>query len=139
VLPAPFAAGADTAMPQNDLQIDYQLPPGSSVGYIQLLPAPWSHTREILAVLGNTDEGLQWAGTALIGPKLRGRLVGNFAIIRGDQVVSSYLSRAMPTPIMPTGEIIASRPTWIVPVLIAATALMGVVILGVAIAALLRQ
>jgi hypothetical protein len=158
VLPAPFAAGADTAMPQNDLQIDYQLPPGSSVGYIQLLPAPWSHTREILAVLGNTDEGLQWAGTALIGPKLRGRLVGNFAIIRGDQVVSSYLSRAiptaqavltpvpgatlaeaMPTPIMPTGEIIASRPTWIVPVLIAATALMGVVILGVTIAALLRQ
>lgn len=40
----------------------------------------------VLAVLGNTDEGISWASTALLSPTMLQSLSGNFAIVITDQV-----------------------------------------------------
>ncbi|HEX6288957.1 MAG TPA: cellulose biosynthesis cyclic di-GMP-binding regulatory protein BcsB, partial [Herpetosiphonaceae bacterium] len=72
-LPAPFAAGSDLAAEPN-APVVYRRSQGEHVGYLQLLAAPWSKERAVLAVLGSTDQGLGWAGAALTTPRLRSQL-----------------------------------------------------------------
>lgn len=133
-LPASFEPGSDLAIEENS-QVVYRLMPGASVGYIELLSAPWDSNRIVLAVLGSTDEGLQWAGNALTTPALRGRLEGDFAVINGEQVVStdtraivpasSALAAAAPEEVSETDMSVApevmpeivERPGWILPAL----------------------
>src|SRR5205823_3209394 len=86
-LPAPFTPGSAVAS-EPDATVAYQTPQDASLGYLELLAAPWSGERTVLAVLGSTDEGLRWAGAALTTPKLRGALTGNLAVISGDQINS---------------------------------------------------
>jgi hypothetical protein len=86
-LPAPFAPGNVLAT-EPDAAVTYRLDEEASVGYLQLLAAPWNKDRTILATLGSTDEGLAWAGAAMTTPKLRAMLKGNLAVIRGEQVDS---------------------------------------------------
>jgi hypothetical protein len=88
LLPAPFEAGSDLAA-EPSAPVQYRRARGESVGYIQLLAAPWSKTRTILAVLGSTDQGLRWAGAALTTPELRSRLSGNLAIVQERKISSS--------------------------------------------------
>lgn len=82
-LPAPFDAGSDEA---RDLTTNAIYRPGETVGYLQLLASPWNERRVVLAVLGNTDEGVGWASTALVSPSTLQDLSGNFAIVIADQV-----------------------------------------------------
>jgi len=63
--------------------------PDTSVGYVQLLPSPWNSDRAILAVLGNTQEGIPMAGGTLVQDDLVSRLTGNFAVLYGDQAVTT--------------------------------------------------
>lgn len=84
-LPGPFEAGSDVAIEKNSLVV-YRLPEDASVAYLQLLAAPWNAQHTILAVLGNTDEALLWAGAAVTTPALASRLAGNFVIVNGDQL-----------------------------------------------------
>ncbi|MFL5802005.1 MAG: hypothetical protein ACJ8CR_09735, partial [Roseiflexaceae bacterium] len=86
-LPAPFAPGSGLAS-EPDATVAYRTTHDASLGYLELLPAPWSAERSVLAVLGSTGQGLTWAGAALTTPKLRGALTGNLAVIRGDQIDS---------------------------------------------------
>jgi cellulose synthase operon protein B len=86
-LPAPFEPGADLAT-EPGAHVAYRMQPGASIGYLELLPAPWSAERTLLAVLGSTDEGLEWAGAALTTPRLRSHLSGNLAVIDGEQIES---------------------------------------------------
>jgi cellulose synthase operon protein B len=86
-LPAPFELGSALAS-ESDAAISYRTTQGISLGYLELLPAPWSVDRSILAVVGSTDQGLAWAGAALTTPQLRGALTGNLAVIQGDQIDS---------------------------------------------------
>nr|MBA3533671.1 cellulose biosynthesis cyclic di-GMP-binding regulatory protein BcsB [Ardenticatenales bacterium] len=85
-LPAAFEPGSDLAIERN-MRVIYEVPDGTSLGYLQLLASPWNRQRAILAILGSTPEGVQWAGRALTDATLRGRLSGNYAVINGEQIV----------------------------------------------------
>jgi hypothetical protein len=86
-LPAPFASGS-SLVSEPGATVAYRTAQNASLGYLELLPAPWSGERTVLAVLGSTDQGLAWAGAALTTPKLRDALTGNLAVIQGDQIDS---------------------------------------------------
>jgi hypothetical protein len=96
-LPAPFAPGSAVAT-EPGAAVTYRLDAGASVGYLQLLDAPWSNERSVLAVLGSTDDGLRWAQAALTTPRLRSMLRGNLAVIRGEQVESRDTRPAQAEP-----------------------------------------
>lgn len=88
VLPAPFSAGTDEAL-QPAMLVNYRLLPGVNVGYVQLFPSPWNSSRAILAVMGNSDQGVPMAGSSLTEQTLLAALQGNFAIIYGDQILTT--------------------------------------------------
>jgi hypothetical protein len=115
--------------------VNYSLLPDTSVGYLQLLPSPWNLDNTILAVLGNTTDGIPMAGATLIKDDLIARLSGNFAVLYGDQAVSTdtrlgvgkeNIISQLPVAVTVTpeqaestaqvsGEKIVSRPLWIIP------------------------
>lgn len=105
-LPAPFASGSTLAT-EPDAPVSYRLGEGASVGYLQLLDAPWSTERIVLAVLGSTNEGLAWAGAALTTPRLRSSLKGNLAVVRGEQIESRD-TRSAGEKIAPEAESVAT-------------------------------
>lgn len=86
-LPAPFAPGNSLAA-EPDAPVTYRLDAGAAVGYLQLAAGPWGDERAVLAVLGSSEQALAWAGAALTSPQLRGRLTGNLAVVRGEQIES---------------------------------------------------
>jgi len=87
-LPAPFDEGSNAAILAN-LPVEYRLPEGVELGYLELLDAPSDSTRTILAVLGNAAGGVRQAGSALISLALRSRIKGDFALINGETVSST--------------------------------------------------
>jgi hypothetical protein len=145
-LPAPFDAGQNTPVVKNQ-QVTYRFAPEASLGYLQLLPAPWNASHTILAVLGSTPDGVQMAGNALTDPGMRSRLTGNFALVNASnisvvdtrtgfglggittnpqvssQAVAPVSASAVPTP--------AARPSWILPAVIVLAVLI-VLVLGLA-------
>jgi hypothetical protein len=141
-LPAPFESGNDDPVLQN-LQVTYRFSPGTSLGYLELLAAPWDPARTILTVVGNTPDGVQMAANALTDPQLRNRLAGNFALINADNIsvvdtrtgiglggiaaepeVTSQ--PVIPEPVAPVSTL-AARPNWILP----AVGLIAFLIVGV--------
>jgi hypothetical protein len=135
LLPAPFKSGSDEAV-QPSMLVNYSLLPDTSVGYLQLLPSPWNPDHVILAVLGNTADGVPMASNTLTKDELVARLAGNFAVLYSDQVVTTDtrlgLSKEsiiaqlpVAVTVTPTPERISSpvatveiesRPSWILPV-----------------------
>ena len=135
LLPAPFKSGSDEAV-QPSMLVNYSLLPNTSVGYLQLLPSPWNPDHVILAVSGNTADGVPMAGATLTKDDLVARLAGNFAVLYTDQVVTTDTRLGMSkesiiaqlpvaVTVTPTPEPIArpastaqieSRPSWILPV-----------------------
>lgn len=83
-LPAPYTEGSDQAINRIS-QVTFRTE-GASVGNLQLLNAPWNRQRIVLAVLGSSDEGLNWATEALTVPDLRARLGGTFALVVDQQL-----------------------------------------------------
>lgn len=86
-LPAPFDNGSDVAQ-ETVFEVIYRIPPNISIGYLELLSAPWDSARNILAVLGSTDEGLSYSANALTVRAIQNKLSGNFAAVRNEQVIS---------------------------------------------------
>ncbi|MBC8331499.1 MAG: cellulose biosynthesis cyclic di-GMP-binding regulatory protein BcsB [Anaerolineae bacterium] len=87
-LPAPLDMSSNT-ITQNVLEVDYRIPVGSSVGYLEIITSPWNADHVLLAVLGSNVAGLQLAGDALSNPELRTGLAGNFSIVVNDQILSA--------------------------------------------------
>jgi hypothetical protein len=87
-LPAPFEEGSNVALLTN-LPVEYRLPEGVELGYLEFLNAPWDSARTILAVLGNATGGVQQAGDALTSPALRSTIEGDFALINGETISST--------------------------------------------------
>lgn len=147
-LPAPFDLSTNLALETTSL-VSYRLPPGTSVGYLELLTAPWNAKQLILTVLGSNDEGLLWAANALTNTALIARLAGNFAVINGEHVYATDTLLKGPTgSIVPTAiaggqtdapEIApppsAQREAWILPALGAGTGAMVLVIVIAAVMA----
>ena len=87
-LPAPLDMNSNT-ITKNVLEVDYRIPTGSSVGYLEIITSPWNADHVLLAVLGSNVTGLQLAGDALSNPELRTGLAGNFSIVVNDQILSA--------------------------------------------------
>lgn len=158
VLPAPFEAGSDLATERN-VRVVYRIPPGANVGYLELAVAPWRNDRVIFGVLGSTTQGLAWSSAAIITPRSRGQLSGNYAFINGEQIVvgdsraglttTGVAQTVVPgggsaTPVVldlnPVGTNVPDpRPTWILPVLGASLGLMVLVVLIVGISGLFSR
>ena len=99
-LPIPFIEGSDV-LADGNFQVTYRIPPASPIGYMEIMPSPWNSDNVILAVLGNTPQGLGWATSALIDSDLRSQLAGNFAVINDQQIITTD-TRLSPTISEPT-------------------------------------
>lgn len=156
LLPQPFSLASDSIEQTID-QVTFRLPPGISLGYIQLIPSPWNEARAILAVTGTTDDG--WQDAMNIVLRQPWQLKGNLVLIRNGQVkaidtraftragAAMALATAVPqmSPVpaattLPAGAIqnvsapqpsASARPAWLVPV-IGMTGLTILVILVIA-------
>jgi hypothetical protein len=154
-LPAPFSVGSDVAS-ANNLQVIYRIPANSPMGYIEEMPSPWNPSKVVLATLGNTTQGVQWATSALIDPKLNGLLAGNFAVVNDHQIITTDTHLASvalgsnaatqapnaiaTTPPSANSELIAiARPNWILPVLALSVFLIILVLAIVAISSWSRN
>jgi len=152
-LPAPFEPGSDLAT-ERSIQVTYRISPGTSLGYLEILPAPWATSRTILAVLGSTDAGLEWAAQALTISQLSNRLSGDFAVINGEQIISadsrlglgthnisataapSPESTPVPAAFTPTLE---GKPDWLIPAFIVSSLLTITVVVIAVVLALKKQ
>jgi uncharacterized repeat protein (TIGR01451 family) len=82
-LPQPFQPGSDEIEQWID-DVVFRLPPGLSLGFVQLISSPWNEARAFLAVTGTTDEGMEWATHVLTDRYWV--LKGNLTLVRGDEV-----------------------------------------------------
>jgi cellulose synthase operon protein B len=79
-MPARFEISSNVAILDGQGVI-YRFSETKSLGYLELLTAPWDENSAILAVLGTNDVGLTYAGDALLTPRTREALRGNFATL----------------------------------------------------------
>ncbi len=97
-LPLSFIPGSDEIR-QTIGNVIYQLPPGLSVGLIQLLSSPWDANQAMLAITGTTAEGIQWASDALINANLADQMNGNLVIgLRPGEINSIDTRKATAVP-----------------------------------------
>lgn len=149
-LPVPFPPGEDIAA-ESGLQITYRIPPGTSLGYLELFAPPWDSQRTILGIFGSTPEGLSWAANALLDSALRGKLNGNFAVVREERLFTADTRMGLgsgnlaatavpdvtslpaqfitPSPV----EQVAQKPDWIIPAIAFSSVLALVVLASVVI------
>ena len=148
-LPAPFPTDSDIAEERN-MQVSFRVQPDAPVGYLESLTSPWNSDRLILAVLGNSAQGLKWSTDALLLPDLRSHLDGDFAVINGTQIVTSdsrlfpnvvdSSSSASGTPIVDPTQLAnmppvtvpkATLPGWVLPMMILSVILALLVVVSV--------
>lgn len=149
-LPAPFNVETNTAEEQG-MQIVYRIPAGVNVGYLELAASPFNSERLIMMISGNSDEGVDMAGSSLLSD-LRAQLTGVFAITNGVQVdvskgVSQFsnIGSSIPgseqvvlTP-LPSGDLTEASnneidgPVWLLPLIIASGLILVVTLSMVAI------
>lgn len=153
-LPAPFEAGSEVAREAN-MQVTYRIPSDSPVGYVQMLPSPWNNQNLVMVAVGNTPESVQWAASSLVNASARSQLAGNFAAINNQQIVTSDTRVAMPrmeamatnapnvmAVVQPEMNLSApnpARPAWILPAIVVAAALGGLVLILAILGAFSRQ
>jgi hypothetical protein len=82
-LPQPFRPDSDGIEQRID-DVIFRLPPGISLGLVQLLPSPWNEDRAFLAVAGTTDAGVEQA-VDLVANRYWS-LEGNLVLIRDGEV-----------------------------------------------------
>ncbi len=145
-LPVPFAIGSDIASEGNNFQVTYRIPPDSPMGYLEIIQSPWNPANVLLAVLGNTTQGVNWATSALMDNSVRWRLASNFAEVNGPQVfvadkISPYVAvsnNSTPEPnsgFTPTDLVLPPSPArqqeWVAPVFILTIVLIILIIMFV--------
>jgi hypothetical protein len=142
-LPVPFEKGSDVTKGKF-LQVTYQIPPEIPIGYVELMPSPWNNDKVLIAALGNTVTGVNWAISALVDPALRSQLAGDFAVVNNTRIqtvdtrlevpvantpVVAQNSPGISTPMPQTNSAPpSSHPAWLLPMLILAILLIVVVI-----------
>lgn len=152
-LPAPFDLGVDIADESNSFRVTFLIPPDSPMGYIEMLQSPWNTNNVVLAILGNTNQGVNWATTALTDSTLNWKLGGNFAVINDKQVLTADSpnlgstvgnnSTSAATPVATEEAAVGnvnvtqspiSQPQWILPaiifIVIVLVIIVGAVVVG---------
>ncbi len=87
-LPQPFDLDNDT-ISQKAGDVIYRLPPGFSIGVVQILPSPFADPGSgyaALVISGSNEQGIEWSRQAFIVPTIRRRMVGDLAYINDTQV-----------------------------------------------------
>jgi len=88
VLPAIFDS-QDALTPETRLQVSFQIPTNAPLGYLEI---GQSQENAVLAVLGNSQEGVQMAAQTLFTPRASVKLNGsNFAILHKRNVYATQL------------------------------------------------
>jgi len=155
-LPAPFVENSDIPLTSN-FRVTYRIPPEAPMGFVEIMPSAWNPKNMVLAVLGNTDEGVSWATTALIDPTLSIRLAGNFALVNNRQILTTDTRAvakgaeavatlapgeaalpAISTP-MPAKAPATSQTAWVLPVLVVTFILIFLVLAIVFVGSWSRQ
>ncbi|GAB1470836.1 hypothetical protein MASR2M66_17140 [Chloroflexota bacterium] len=150
-LPVPFEAGSDIAN-EEALRVEYRVEPNEPAGYIQLLPSPWDPSNLIIAVLGNSAQGITWSTDALLSEVSRQSMIGNFAVVRSNQVQAvdtRYQNlwepvvgpEDTPTPAVESTPVVKpsiSTTSWI-PVALGISAILMVIVIIIAAAASKRK
>jgi hypothetical protein len=140
-LPAPFSQDNDMAA-ENNFQVTYRIPPDSPLGYVELISSPWNTENVVLAVVGNTGQGVSWAASSLFDPEISRQLAGNFAVVNDQKVLTTDTRYAASTtndiatpypeaevPLsMGTTSAPVARPGWILPVLFITLAVITLII-----------
>lgn len=85
-LPAYFEENSNIAILESQ-QVIYRISDEKSLGYLELFASPWSEKGAILGIFGTTDNGLKFAGDALLKPNMRETLVGNFVTIDSEKTI----------------------------------------------------
>jgi uncharacterized repeat protein (TIGR01451 family) len=116
-LPQPFRPGFDEIEQRID-DVVFRLPPGLSLGFIQLIPSPWNEARAFLAITGTNDESVEEALDVLIYQLWT--LDGDLALVR-DGEVNTIDTRGLTTYGMATA--VATVVPEMAPVVTATTAL----------------
>ena len=156
-LPAPFDMATDQTK-QDVMLVNYSLPEGVNVGYIQMIKSPWNDDNLILTVTGNTQAGIPMAANAMSNDVMSVQLGGNYAIISGNQVLttntmlgSSRESLAAGVPnavtVTPTPGAYAAgvipevkgQPSWLLPAFFGGSAVLVLAILVLIIRILVRK
>ena len=134
------------------MQVTFNIPASSPLGYVQLLTSPWNQNNLVLAALGNSPQGVAWAASALYDAPLRSRLAGNLAVISGTQVITTDTRLSPYAQGQELGQVDttnagkkvdltplpANRPGWILPAIYLASALILLVLLVAAISGWMR-
>jgi cellulose synthase operon protein B len=144
-LPAPFAGDSDYAN-ERGLPVEYRVAPGTSVGYLQAMISPWNNYKGVLAILGSDELAIQAATNALINPENRSVLIGNFAVVSGNQLISTQPigKETSVVPITPATDVTlisqpaVARPAWILPAIVS-FAMLLIIVVGVLVGGRLRQ
>jgi len=156
-LPAPFDTGSDIAT-ERAFRVVYNLPAGTTIGYLELLATPWQSEGTILAVLGSNTDGLNMAAAALTTSALRSKLGGDFAVVNGSQVlisdsrlkvgtgnISATVVPVESTPVAVSTQIIQStvvpdsHPSWLLPTILGTTGLILLALIGLGVAVFTRR
>lgn len=87
-LPAPFDLDSNIAIEKN-MQATFLIPPDVPIGYIELMPSPWEKNNVIVTALGNSPQGTLWAGRPLGDSPLGSSLLGNFAVINDQKILTT--------------------------------------------------
>lgn len=155
-LPVPFLENSDISANTN-FQVTYRIPPETPMGYVQIMPSLWNSNNVILAVLGNTTEGVSWATAALTNSDLSWRLAGNFAAVNNHQILTTdtrmlvvgsgiVATQASNETVLPPAvgttvpvQMPATQSDWILPVLGVTVALIVLILVIVLIGSWLRN
>jgi hypothetical protein len=95
-MPGPLSAGSEIPDEPNAI-LKFRVSKNTPLGSLEIFPSPWNSERSIMTVLGNSDNGLNWAAMVLLTPALRTQLTGNFASIYKDQIIASQV---IPRPVV---------------------------------------
>lgn len=110
-LPVSFD-GNDTAL-ENSLRVRYNVPGNVPLGYVEFLPSPWNSKNVIVALLGNSQQGVSWATLALTDDLLRPQVSGNFVIVNSSQIIAldTRLFPVSGSPTVPSDQQVVVIPT----------------------------
>jgi hypothetical protein len=144
-LPVGFDTSKNKLNSEN-LPFVFRRPANVPLGYLELFTSPWSDSRHILLISGNSDEGVQAATLALADASKRSQMVGKVAVIDGEQVSVTNGRLAVETteeniaadaPVEAITTVTAPalnnvRPAWILPLLILSILSIVALVVGVA-------
>lgn len=84
-MPAYFEPGSDLAVEKGTL-INFNLPEGIDLGYLEVFGSPWSPEYGMMTILGSSPLGLSWAENAILDPALKKELHGDYAVVQERKI-----------------------------------------------------